>query len=692
VTSPSVSDQDSTARADREARGRGARSWARRVVPSRSDARTSTRGLGIRVALVGGSLFALLLLAVIVERVVYAGQVLPGVQIEGVDAEGRSEADVRVALGRLAERLEHSPLQARASNTDLVADPSTVRLVVEREAMLRAARKAGRSRNPFDAVGGFVLRRFRHEEVPLRVDYDERGLEGLLDGWQAQVDDGVREGDLRFDDARVEIIEPRPGAGIVRDTARDAMVGLLESTRRSRIRLEIGRIEPEVSLADLQSLATRARLILAAGFVVTTADTAESASTTSPNTTASTSSTTSTAPPEVTITIEPEQVSRGLDARIREGEIELVVLTDSLRSALGNDVERFAIAGKAARFSVQPDNSVQVVPSTDGRELDLREVGSAILAQRRRIAAPFRVVRPDHDTKWAEGLGIKELVSSFTTHHPCCAARVTNIHTAALLMDGTVLEPGEEFSLNNVVGPRTPERGFVAAPVFYGEFTEDFGGGVSQVATTTFNAAWWGGFEIIDHKPHSIYFSRYPMGREATVNYPDLDLVWRNDSRHGALVKTSFNDNDITVSIYGDVEGKVVREESQDSGCSVGPSFDTDDGERCVNVIEVIEVETVEIPCDKADEFDDPEGLCASLEPGQKTKAGDGYEGYVVELWRAITRPGEDVSRERFPWRYNMLPTKILVGVGPEPTTTTSGPASSTTTTAPATTTTAPGP
>jgi hypothetical protein len=176
------------------------------------------------------------------------------------------------------------------------------------------------------------------------------------------------------------------------------------------------------------------------------------------------------------------------------------------------------------------------------------------------------------------------------------------------------------------------------------------------------------------------------MGREATVNYPDLDLVWRNDSDHGALVKTSFTDNDITVTIYGDREGKVVKEENGDPECSVGPSFDTNDEARCINVLEVIQVETVEIPCDKADELDDPDGECASLRPGEKVKAGDGHEGYVVELWRVITQPGREPTRERFPWRYNMFPTKILVGSGPPPTTTTTVPGA-TTTTAPAATT-----
>ena len=131
------------------------------------------------------------------------------------------------------------------------------------------------------------------------------------------------------------------------------------------------------------------------------------------------------------------------------------------------------------------------------------------------------------NTAWAQSLGIKEQVSSFTTNHRSGEARVTNIHRGADIINNMIVEPGATFSLNEALGPRTEERGFVRAPVFYGEFTEDVGGGVSQLATTVFNAVFWGGYEDVYHKPHTIYISRYPMGREATVNYPTVDLQFR---------------------------------------------------------------------------------------------------------------------------------------------------------------------
>ena len=154
-------------------------------------------------------------------------------------------------------------------------------------------------------------------------------------------------------------------------------------------------------------------------------------------------------------------------------------------------------------------------------------------------------------------------VGTFTTNHPCCASRVTNIHRAADLIQDTVVEPGQVFSLNDAVGPRTAARGFLEAPVYYQGFTTDVGGGVSQLSTTLFNAAWWGGFEIVEHQPHSIWITRVPAGARGDAELRHRRQQVQNNSQHGCLVHTSYTGTSITVTIFGDKEGKVVREENR---------------------------------------------------------------------------------------------------------------------------------
>ncbi len=150
-----------------------------------------------------------------------------------------------------------------------------------------------------------------------------------------------------------------------------------------------------------------------------------------------------------------------------------------------------------------------------------------------------------------EALGIIEEVSSFTTNHDCCQGRVTNIQLMADIVRGAVIEPGGELSLNGYVGKRTRERGFVPAGAIASGIVEDqVGGGVSQFATTTFNAAFFAGIEIPEYQSHSLYFSRYPRGREATISWPKPDLVLRNQTPYGILIWTSYTSTSITVTMY----------------------------------------------------------------------------------------------------------------------------------------------
>ena len=142
-------------------------------------------------------------------------------------------------------------------------------------------------------------------------------------------------------------------------------------------------------------------------------------------------------------------------------------------------------------------------------------------------------------------------VKSFTTYHPCCASRVTNIHQMADDVRGTLVLPGERFSINDVVGERTSAKGYVGAgAIADGEHVEEIGGGVSQFATTMFNAAFFAGLPINTYQMHSEYFSRYPYGREATMGFPNPDLAWTNDTPYGILVWTSYTDTSLTVTLY----------------------------------------------------------------------------------------------------------------------------------------------
>ncbi|WP_127573529.1 VanW family protein [Georgenia faecalis] len=198
-----------------------------------------------------------------------------------------------------------------------------------------------------------------------------------------------------------------------------------------------------------------------------------------------------------------------------------------------------------------------VVPSTTGLGLDVEEVTAAVraaaLSPSDRTAEVSRiVVEPEFTTAEAEALGVTQVVSTFSTplfHDP---VRTQNLVTGTREISGTLVRPGETFSLIEALGPITAERGFAASGVVVdGLETTGMGGGLSQLSTTTFNAAYFAGMELVEFQPHSHHYARYPEGREATLFTPHVDLKWRNTTEYGALVEAWVADNQVHVRLWG---------------------------------------------------------------------------------------------------------------------------------------------
>lgn len=190
-------------------------------------------------------------------------------------------------------------------------------------------------------------------------------------------------------------------------------------------------------------------------------------------------------------------------------------------------------------------------------------VGAALVAPEAaaKPALPGKKTAAD-DKKASKKVDLRklELLSRFSTKFKCCEPRTKNIARIAKMMDGVVVEPGRAFSVNQFIGARTEDKGFVLAPSILDlEYTETVGGGVSQFATTLYNALYDAGFPILEHKPHSHYISRYPDGVEATLSWPGPDLVFKNDSASPLVIKTVVARDRVTVKLYGLTPGRKVE-------------------------------------------------------------------------------------------------------------------------------------
>ena len=223
-------------------------------------------------------------------------------------------------------------------------------------------------------------------------------------------------------------------------------------------------------------------------------------------------------------------------------------------------------AGKA-EFEIR-DGNVMIISSDGGtacchhRAADLVREALETEQDGQVYVLPNRPAAPREAVDRLEALGIVEKVSSFTTQYSCCVGRVTNIQKFAEIVNGNWIKPGGRLSLNETVGRRTEEKGFVPGGfISKGHLVEDIGGGVSQFATTIFNAAVRAGLDFEYYQAHSIYFDRYPYGLEATISYPRPDLVITNPTPFGILIWSSWTDESVTVDMYSTSNVDVKLEE-----------------------------------------------------------------------------------------------------------------------------------
>jgi vancomycin resistance protein YoaR len=459
-------------------------------------------------------------------------------------------------------------------------------------------------------LGGTVLRRFRPDRIPLSVTVDEGRLDAVLDAWGRAVAVDLRDGSVALEGVRVVETPPHPGTGLRQPTARRQLFAAWTAGSSGPIRLSYGHVRPNVGAATVHAAADKVTELLRRPHTIVVGPT--------------------------TSLLSPEQLAPTISVVTRGRRLVVGVDPERLHAALAPflvGVERLPVD---ATWSVD-GTAATVVPSVAGAVLDTAPMAAAIISGTQRVVGTLRAAPPAHDTAWAQSLHIGELVSTFTTTHNCCEARVTNIHRAADVVDGLVVPPGQTFSLNEALGPRTAEKGYVPAPAI-GEdlgLVEEVGGGVSQLSTTLFNATYFGGYEDVTHEVHAIYISRYPKGREATLNYPSIDNKFRNDTDAGVLIKASYTDTSLTISFYGSKAGRTVRSE--------GPNT----------------LETIEPPIEYTDDL--------TLPPATETVTKAGSPGFVVENVRIISRLGQADVRERFIARYQAVPTLVTRNPTPAP-------------------------
>jgi len=526
--------------------GFGERVRAKRLRDPRVAALVVCGAIGF-VIVVSGIGFAL-------DQATHSGKVTRNVSVGGRNVSSASKTRLADVLAEVDRRYSTTEVLVGDRNTDgFVTDAGTIGLRVDPTATASQVLEVGRTGSLPARWWSWLgsLRGTRRSDLTLSID---RAAVGRVVADKGKLGENPpTEASIQVDrQGKLVGIAGKRGEGIDPGRLADDLLEAAKEGTPIKVKIRRGGLAPRFSKSDADALAKRAEALVAKPLPL-------AAETTTANlSTGSLRSLLSSVPG-------PKE----LELRIDEG-LAAAAAAKALAAAGTPPVE--------PTFKIEANNAITLVPGAPGRGCCGPEAGKAVAdAILQRPAGPVALTltekQPKLTNEQAAGLGVKEQVSSFATKHVCCQPRVSNIHRIADIIRGQVIPPGQSFSVNDFVGERTTEKGFVVDKVIEdGRFAEDVGGGVSQFATTLFNASWFAGLEFGEYQSHSLYISRYPKGRDATLGFPHPDLVVKNPSPYGVLIWPTYTDTELRVTLYSTrwVDVKATGQDTRPNGsCTV---------------------------------------------------------------------------------------------------------------------------
>ena len=464
-----------------------------------------------------------------------------GTSIAGLDVGGLTQQQAVAKLRARERSLENTRVAFVAAGTTTRYSASQLGVQADWKAAVVRALHDG---DGFWPVRGFrrLVTRISGEEVTPRLTTYPSALDYAVSTIAKRVDTEHVEASVVRHGLRIEVLPGRQGHALDRAAARRALVAALGAAHRPTHVIVPVRVDaPTVTAARLAPVAARARLVISA-------------------------------PVRLTYDGTTWRVARWRLAQLLElpsaGATKLAIggpaATEYFRQ-LAKRVDRKPVD---ATFRILAGDHVGVVPSKSGLSLDVAKTAKALLAAAgtatNRVAQlAVSTAEPKRTTVDANAMGITGVVSSFSTTYGGTPGRLHNVALVAEKIDDTLIAPGATFSFNETTGARTAAAGFEEAPVILnGELKSGIGGGVCQVSTTTFNAAFFAGLPIVERTNHALFISHYPQGRDATVDYPSIDLKFRNDTSAWLLLRTFVGTGSLTVTLYGTPQNRKVEYET----------------------------------------------------------------------------------------------------------------------------------
>ncbi|WJY68919.1 VanW family protein [Corynebacterium auris] len=464
--------------------------------------------------------FAVLLAVYLADLAMNRGTLPRGTTVGGVAIGGLTQDEAVAKLEAELGSTAQEPVTVRAAEQTAEVVPAAAGLGIDWRATVEAAGEE--PANPFARLANL----FRTNEIDVVPTVDDAKLSPELDRLRGELHTEPVDGAIAIEGGEAHVSEPEPGQEVPREELKERLsTGWLDPAGVD--------VEPEVLQPAINEDVIAAAMdgpveeALSGPLTLRGRD-------------------------DVDAVIATEQIGEVVQFRNVEGRIEPEVNRERAAEIFGEQLAPTVTEMKNAR--VLPGGGVE--PSQDGVGIDwedtLEGFEDRLLGPAERTwDAEYKEVAAEFTTEEAENATFDEVAGSFTTGG-FNASSGTNIRLVADTVNGAIVNPGETFSLNGYTGPRGTAQGYVESGIILdGRADTAVGGGISQFATTLFNAAYFAGMTDVASTPHSYYISRYPAGREATVYEGAIDLQFRNDSPYPVKIAASVGGNELTVSLMG---------------------------------------------------------------------------------------------------------------------------------------------
>lgn len=487
---------------------------------------TPSRTQIILASVLGG----LIVLAVaLVGLAALAGPVVPpGTTVNGVAIGGLGRDDAVQVIRDEVVRPAAEPLEFDNNGETLVVKPRQAGVWVNAvETVQPLLRSSWNPLQRFFGVGG-------GEEIEPVIVVEDDKLERQMGAFERLVATEPSDPSLSIDGTEIAFTPGQQGRTVDEEAVRKIIIESVTEPRRQR-ELPVIVQEPVVTVANAEAANTFAQNALSGPVSVVIGG--------------------------VVAEIPVEVIAEALSFAQVDDDYVWSVRGDLLYAAISDKLDS-AKEPQDARFKVRKNGTLRIVPSRAAGGIQDDQLAESVLSvlgrdgtpgNEREVIVPEGQRQPEFTTADAEALGITEKLSSFTQDFRYAAYRVTNIGQAAEYVDGTILMPGDIFSMNDTIKERTVENGYTVGTIIGpgGVFEEALGGGVSAATTAVWTAAFFAGMERVDTRAHSVYISRYQPGLEATVAWGIFDMKFRNNNPNPVLITTKMTNSSMTVEFWG---------------------------------------------------------------------------------------------------------------------------------------------